>query len=313
MTNQLNEEETDVDVFDQPESVKVQSVDPTQAWVSLPTSTMLTLEEADQLLRWRDASIITIVGERNGGKTTLVTEIYGRYLRGAFANSYFCHSLTLMGFERKSFHSRAESGRSYPDTDRTSAQDGLRFFHLALSNETDLLRRDLLISERAGEVYREIRDRPDRAVEMIEIRKATTIAFIVDGERVALPRKRSEVFSSVRNIVRVVINSGNISSQTQIQLVVTKFDLLEGDEKSQARDALASFEQTIETMLSGQFHFEIFHTAARALHPNSEPAQGLAPLLKTWLRAKPLEHIDNPCLPELTDEFDKLLVRRAVQ
>lgn len=81
MTNQLNEEETDVDVFDQPESVKVQSVDPSQAWVSLPTSTMLTLEEADQLLRWRDASIVTIVGERNGGKTTLVTEIYARYLR----------------------------------------------------------------------------------------------------------------------------------------------------------------------------------------------------------------------------------------
>ncbi len=218
-----------------------------------------------------------------------------------------------MGFERKSFHSRAESGRSYPDTDRTSAQDGLRFFHLALSNETDLLRRDLLISERAGEVYREIRDRPDRAVDMVEIRKATTIAFIVDGERVAAPRKRAEVFSSIRNIVRVVTNSGNISSQTQIQLVVTKFDLLEGDEKSQARDALATFEQTIETMLSGQFHFETFHTAARSLHPDSEPAQGLAPLLKTWLRAKPLEVIDNPCLPELTDEFDKLLVRRVAQ
>ncbi|CNI41848.1 MULTISPECIES: TRAFAC clade GTPase domain-containing protein [Yersinia] len=313
MTNQLNEEDTDVDVFEQPESVKVQVADPSQAWVSLPASTMLTVEEADQLLCWRDASIITIVGERNGGKTTLVTEIYGRFLHGAFANTYFCHSLTLMGFERKSFHSRAESGRSYPDTDRTSAQDGLRFFHLALSDETDLLRHDLLISERAGEVYREIRDRPDRAVDMIEICKAATIAFIVDGERVAAPRKRAEVFASVRNIVRVVANSGNIAAHAQIQLVVTKFDLLDGVDKTEARDALATFEQSIESMLSGKFNIEVFHTAARALHPHSEPAQGLALLLRTWLKAKPPEDIRNLSIPELTDEFDKLLLRRIVQ
>ncbi|MDK9585740.1 TRAFAC clade GTPase domain-containing protein [Lelliottia wanjuensis] len=312
MTDQHAGIDTDVDVFEQPESVTVQPSDANLTWVSLPAAAMLSVAEVDQLLCWRDASIIAIVGERNGGKTTLVTEIYGRFLHGAFANAYFCHSLSLLGFERKSFQSRAVSGRVYPDTDRTSAQEGLRFFHLALSKDSDFSRHDLLISERAGEVYREIRDQPDRAADLIEIRKASTIVFIIDGERVAAPRRRAEVFASVRDIIRVITRTGNVAPQAQIQLVVTKFDLLDGDDKVEARNSLTEFEQKIEAMLTERFNVAIFHTAARAPLVDAESGQGLAPLLKTWLRRKPLVQLNSPSIPELSDEFDRLLLRRTV-
>jgi hypothetical protein len=304
-------ENVDIDVFE--DSVASKATDNDVPWVKLPPSTLLNLEDADQLLRWRDASVIAVVGERNGGKTTLVTEIYGSFLRGSFADACFCNSLSLLGFEKKSFQSRAVSGALRPDTPRTSAQDGLLFFHLAVSDQSDFQRRDLLISERAGEVYREIRDNPNRAVEMIEIRKATTVAFIIDGERVAAPRMRAEVFASVRNIVRALAETGNIAAQAQIQLVTTKYDLLDGDSMLDAQNALTHFEQSIIKLLAGKFDVVSFRTTARDPNAGSEPARGLAPLLKSWLKPQEPAPTNNFKMPELSDEFDRLLLRRAIK
>ena len=303
--------ETDVDVFEQSEAE--QAADLSQRWASLPASSMLSVEDADELLRWRAASIIAIVGERNGGKTTLVTEIYERFLRGSFADAIFCHSLSLLGFEKKSFQSRAESGGDRPDTPRTSAQDGLLFFHLALSDDSDLHRTDLLISERAGEVYREIRDTPERAAEMIEVRKAAAVVFIIDGERVAAPLKRAEAFASVRNIVRAMLDTENIAPWAKIQLVTTKCDLLEGDAASDAREALLQFEGQIEKLLRGRFQITAFRTAARDPEGRIEPARGVAPLLRSWLTPPQMQVIEQPELMELSDEFDRFLLRRNVK
>lgn len=311
MIDEQGEVDADVDVFEQSDTTNI----PAQnlQWAALPSSETLTVEEADQFLRWRDARVVAIVGERNGGKTTLIAEIYSRFLHGSFADTLFCHSLSLRGFEKKCFQSRAESGALNPDTPRTSAQEGLSFFHLALSNASDLKRQDLLISERAGEVYREIRDKPQRATGMIEIRKASSIVLIIDGERVAAPRKRHEVFASVRNIIRALVDTGNISAQTQIQLVTTKCDLLEGDSMIDACEALFGFEQSIIALIAGQFEVVTFRTSARDPRPSSEPARGLAPLLQSWLRPKPLAKSQHHKMPELTSEFDRLALRKIIQ
>ncbi|EHI50216.1 hypothetical protein IYQ_22930 [Aeromonas salmonicida subsp. salmonicida 01-B526] len=189
MTDENEEVDVDIDVFEQ--SVTEQAASSDLRWELLPSSSMLSIEDAEILLRWRKASIITVVGERNGGKTTLVAQLYEQFLRGPFAQTLFSHSLSLQGFERKSFQSRAEYGADRPDTPRTSAQDGLAFFHIAVSDEASLERTDLLISERAGETYRELRDRPELAANLIEIRKAAAIVLIVDGQRVAEPRTRA--------------------------------------------------------------------------------------------------------------------------
>lgn len=304
------ESDEDVDVFER--SGEIQEAEQNSRWATLPPSTMLSLEDADNFLLWREAAIIAVVGERNGGKTTLITEIYGRFLRGPFAEACFCHSLSLQGFERKIFQSRALSGAMYPDTPRTSAQDGLSFFHLAISTDTDFKRRDLLISERAGEVYREVRDMPARADDMIEIRKATTVVFIIDGERIAAPRRRTEVFASVRSIIRALVDTGSIAAQAQVQLVTTKYDLLEGDTMAEARNRLSEFEKSIAVMLTGRFDVMTFRTTARDPRTGSEPARGLAPLLKSWLKPIPQVAMENIMMPELLDEFDRLLLRRTI-
>ncbi|MGK9527579.1 hypothetical protein O6482_25935, partial [Salmonella enterica subsp. enterica] len=83
---------------------------------------------------------------------------------------------------------------------------------------------------RAGETYREVRDTPSRATELIELQRATTIAFVVDGERVLNDRKRTEVFASARSIVRALNETGTIKPGARLQFVTTKFDLLDGDD-----------------------------------------------------------------------------------
>jgi hypothetical protein len=119
-------ENSDIDVFEE-SGAKLQA-DADLDWVRLPRCDLLSIEEADELLRWRPAMLVAVVGERKSGKTTLITEIYERFLRGPFAGQSFSYSQTLLGFEKKSYRSRADSRADKPDTTRTSARDGLRFF-----------------------------------------------------------------------------------------------------------------------------------------------------------------------------------------
>lgn len=312
-TNELStvvgsDDDADVDVFDPSEGRR--APDEVPRWAELPQSAVLSVEAADDFLCWRDATVVAIVGERNGGKTTLVTELYSCFLRGTFAEMLFCHSLSLMGFEQRCFQSRAQSGGLYPETPRTSKQEGLSFFHLGLANTSDLKRHDLLISERAGEVYREIRDRPERAAEMTELRKASSIVFIIDGERVSCPLKRHEAYASVRHLIRAIIFSGNLSPRAQVQLVTTKYDLLEGEACVDARESLAEFESAIVKLVAGKFEVSSFNTAARDPRPGEQPAQGLAPLLRSWLQPPSSMSFREIPLPVLSDEFDRLMLNR---
>ena len=307
MTDENVVDDADTDVFEGAGEGTVNDTD--SRWVELPTAGMLTIQEADELLRWRDASVIAIVGERNGGKTTLVAELYERFLRGPFAGYLYSHSLSVLGFERKTFQSRAESGADKPDTPRTSTQDGLRFFHLAVSDE-QLMRTDLLLSERAGEAYREVRDHPSGAREIIEVRKARVVVFVLDGERVADPLRRAEAIASVRHLARAFTDSNAISPQCEIQVVTTKWDLLSAAAMVGAQDALLSFEQQFVATYSPRFFkASTYRVAARDPEGLMEAGFGLAPLLQSWLKS-PSQIVFAPSpLPHLADEFDRLLVR----
>jgi len=310
MTDENKVDDADTDVFEAIGTTGP-SKDTDGRWITLPAAGMLGIPEADELLRRRNASVIAIVGERNGGKTTLIAELYERFLRGPFAETLFTHSLSLLGFERKTFQSRAESGAEYPDTPRTSKQDGLGFFHLAVSSE-HARRTDLLISERAGETYRDVRDRPAGALDLIEVRKAKAIVFILDGERVVDPLRRAEAIASVRHLARAFMDSNAIASQCEIQLVTTKIDLLESDALAGARAALEAFEQQFVSAYGSHFSkVDTFRVAARDPKGVMAAGFGLEPLLQSWLKPASQPGMPPPPLPQLADEFDRLLVRRV--
>src|SRR5438876_9938239 len=94
--------------------------------VRLASAEVLSPAEVDEFLRWRSATFVTIIGERDSGKTTLILAIYDRFLEGPFAGCLFTGSRTLIGFEKRSHLARAESGRSQPDTPHTSIGEELK-------------------------------------------------------------------------------------------------------------------------------------------------------------------------------------------
>jgi len=309
MTEVREGDQEDTDVFETAGDDSAKDVE--SRWVELPSVNMLSLQGADELLRWREASVVAIVGERNGGKTTLVTELYERFLRGPFAGCFYSHSLTIQGFESKTFQSRADSGAELPDTGRTSKTDGLKFFHLSVSDESSV-RTDLLISERAGETYRDVRNRPEVAVQIVEVRKARKVVFILDGERVADPRRRAEAIASVRSLMRIFVDQNAISTQSEIQIVTTKWDLLIGDSMAIARETVSKFEEhSIAIYSDGFTKVRTFRIAARDPVGVMEAGFGLEPLLRSWVDPIPQTAFAPPQLPPLTDEFDRLLLKRA--
>ncbi|MGI2214343.1 TRAFAC clade GTPase domain-containing protein [Shewanella oncorhynchi] len=304
----LNIETEDLDVFDEVHAPSDAGKD--VQVIKLPSSMLMSIAEADSLLRCKDAAIVAVIGERNGGKTTLLTEMYNQFLQGSFADSSFCYSRTLLGFEEKSFPSRADSRLTRPDTPRTSVQDGLRFFHLAVHDKTDAKRKDLLITERAGETYREIRDNPATAAELLEIRKAAYIVFILDGERVADNRRRAEAFSSVRGMIKAVVETSNLKNKVEIQLVTTKCDLFESEQKQKIIGMLETFEQQLAVMLSTKCNFIAHRTVARNPTPGTKNTEGLDELLRSWLKTVQPKFETEIKIPLLKSEFDKLFFRR---
>ncbi|WP_315753397.1 MULTISPECIES: TRAFAC clade GTPase domain-containing protein [unclassified Bradyrhizobium] len=298
-----------MDVFEEAGTNVQASLD--QDWIALPRCDLLSIEEADELLRWRPAMVVAIVGERKSGKTTLITEIYERFLRGPFAGQLFSYSQTLLGFEKKSYPSRADSRAEKPDTTRTSMQDGLRFFHLGLVSQETRRRADLLITERAGEAYRNARDRPADSKSLLELAKARTVVFILDGERVVNDKTRAEAFASIRGMIRAFSDAGAVSARAEIQLVTTKFDLIAGKEAGDALDALSQFEERLVKSHCARFA-KVTHwrTAARDPKGEMEPAWGVPSVLQSWLNPPRLVREPSPAIPELHDEFDRLLLRR---
>lgn len=301
------EEDTDLDVFDKaaPEQVAPKE----KEWTDLPHADLLGIEDADELMRWRPANLVAIVGERDAGKTTLVAEIYERFLRAPFAGLMFAGSRTLTGFEKRCYLARIRSGAAAPDTVRTSVQQGLRFFHLGLTSVTDRRRHDLLISERAGESYRAARDDPPKARGYLELSKARTIVFALDGERVVNDKIREDATSTVRNLIRIAAESGSVSPLAEVQLVTTKLDFLLPETAAHALAAVEDFERRMLDENGNRFaKFTVWRTAARGPSSLVEAAFGVAPLLLSWL-SPPTPAPPVPAQPILQDEFDRLLLR----
>lgn len=309
----MTEQDADEDDFDVFEGAnpKTEDLDSGADWIAMPSAGLLDVAQADELLRWRDANIVAIVGELNGGKTTLAAELYERFLRGAFKDLIFSHSLTLHGFEEKCFEARAASGRTIPHTPRTSAQDELSFFHLGVLSTGAGCRTDLLISERAGEVYRDVRDSPATAERLIEVAKADVVVFVIDGAQVADARQRSEAFASVRHLVKALAQTAWAKPGTRYQFVTTKWDKLRADEYSAARDALTAFEEQLAGSFPQAARPQVFQVAARDPTGVLAPGYGLEELLSSWVGEAPCRSAVQPKDPTTDSEFDMLYFRTS--
>jgi hypothetical protein len=284
--------------------------------VSLPSGDALTQDDVDHFLRWRGATFITVIGESYSGKTTLICALYERFLKGSFAGLGFTGSRTIVALERRCHHARVDSGRTTPETARTSHHDGLRYFHFAVApNGYPRKRTDLLLSDRSGEVYRSARNNSTIVGMLSEIPQADRIVLLLDGRRAANPIERAGALQSVRQTLRVLLDNDALGPTSIVQIVTTKIDLIIARAYEQEMaNTLAGFHDRLSSDFGPRLRSLSFHDiAARDPTNRFAPAHGLDALIEDW--ATPRPRYTPPAPPPLTlhTEFDRLLVRTPME
>lgn len=287
--------------------------------VKLPSGEALDVAGVDEFLRWRPMTLVTIVGDRDSGKTTLISSIYDRFLRGPFAGYLFAGSRTLIGLERRSHYARVDSGMTTPDTPRTSISEGVRFFHLALARaDAPDARADLMLSDRAGETYRQARGNSRLVSDLIEVKKADCLVLLLDGARVVNPVERAGAVQSVRQTLRALWDGGALDAGARVQVATTKIDILraqpEGD-KAHTDTLLTALRDGLRADFGPRLgDLSFWDIAARDPAGTFEPAYGVDALLASWLDKvpRPATIIDRPGLV-LQSEFDRLLARTPME
>lgn len=292
-------------------SAKVESLIP------LPLGETLAPSEVDVFLRWRPAKLITVVGDSFSGKTTFVAALYERYLKGAFADQRFAGSWTLVGFERCCHESRVNSGRLGPDTPRTSRLEGLKYFHLAIESDIDGRgrRTDLMISDRAGEVYKEARDNTALIRELPEVSGSDRLIILLDGDRLAEAGTRAQAMQSVRGSLRAFVDCQALGMMSRVQVVLTKMDkVVKHAEHDHIMKAVAEFQRRLKETFAGRLlELTFWEIAARDPTGTFAGAHGIDLLIRDWVKPEePIGAVDSTRL-QLSSEFDRLLNRSSAE
>jgi hypothetical protein len=284
--------------------------------VELSSGEVLTSADVEVFLRWRPATFVTIIGERESGKTTLVCALYDRFLRGPFSGLSFAGSRTLIALERRSHYSRVDSGRFVPDTTRTSISEGLSYFHFAVAPVGKPKGRvDLFLSDRAGEIYRRARGNSDLIGTLPEIPQAHRIVLLLDGGRVAEPAERHGAMHSVRQTLRAFLDNDALGSSSIVQVVTTKIDIVAAHkERDDISRVVSAFAERLTADFAPRLRQLTFHDiSARDPSGQFAPAHGTSALISDWVISRPRAVPAKMPPLELRSEFDRLLDRTPIK
>ncbi|MDN7752663.1 TRAFAC clade GTPase domain-containing protein [Burkholderia gladioli] len=271
----------------------------------------LSVDEADDCMlsapSGRRLAVICLVGVPDSGKTTLLASLYEIVRRNLAAELGFVGSETIQGFEERCHLSRLTSENETPDTPRTSRE--LQFLHLSVLAKQTGTRVELFMTDRRGEQFQDVLDRPALSETLTEVRRGDNIGFLLDGEHLIDPDRRE---SAISKVVRLAMALKTVVRQsTGVQLVVTKRDKIHGnDDETFVRKRV----ETVSEILSGIFgtgiRFSLHYTAARDLDGNSN---GMSELLAEWLRTPDEMRTEAPNLPLGNNFFERLMNLRSTR
>lgn len=255
--------------------------------IVLPSGDLLDQDEASQLLRRGNSRVIAVVAPKDAGKTTLIASVFELFLRGPIGSFEFAGSRTMYAFERACHPSRGVSRNARPKTERTFLTT-VKFYHAALRGPgVDAL--DLVVADRNGEDYGSAPDDTDTVGGFIEIHRADTITFLVDGRQLADPVTRNTVGTDMLAIAQALIDGGGIEGRPRVALVLTKYDDIErsADKERASRDfeKIVGKFRTLHADVFGEIRS--FEVAACPSDTSLPLGHGVADLLAYWEETSP--------------------------
>ncbi len=287
---------------------------PVSNMAQLPTGQPFSQGQLDTFLLQKPAHLVAIVGDTSSGKSTLLCALYDQFARGGFADLTFAGSATLMAFEKVAHYSRAVSGATVPDTERTFLSQGLQYYHLATVADKDACGQiNLFMSDRAGETYRAGLDQPSQLLALQELRLARTVAVLIDGARLARMEEQHQVLENVRQLVRSMMDSGALNVGQHLQIVLTKRDEVErsGRAESLVANALDVVTRLTRDFGHGLASVNFYEIAARDPLKGYAMAFGCGTLLQSWINAdEPQTQVVSPSR-RINCHFDRLAVNQT--
>lgn len=280
-----------------------------------PAGEHLEGDDALAVTRARPSRVVLLAGPPNCGKTTLVASLYERFHAGPFAGYLFAGSRTLVGLEQRCHFARRASGRERPDTPRTTISPAIRMLHLRLAASEALgpgHPLDVLLTDIYGEAFRLAADSEDECRELHILRRADHVAILFDGAMLREPRTRQEPFNVADALLRLATDTGMLDAGSNVQLVVTKRDLL-GGEGGDVRDLfIANRRAWLQDRYAGKVgRLDWFEVAARPEVGNITPGLGLDRLLRHWAEVARRFHTPDPAPSGgFATEFDRYVAVR---
>jgi hypothetical protein len=250
---------------------------------------LLNPAEASQLLAGGPGRVVVWLGERGSGKTTLTARLYERQ-RLVGEEVLFAGSWTLLAFEAVAYGRRlVAGGLQAPANQSPRETDERQIYHLALSQDGD--RRNLLVADLSGEVFRALADNQIAVSSIPIVRRADKLALIVDGAALRDPLRRASVSTRLHQLIERLAADALPHPGTDLALVVTKWDLIAEDP-----DTLAYWQEREHQLAADvrELHAEAVHVRVAAGAPASFPQDDGVGALRSWLLATPGANTDPP-------------------
>ena len=142
---------------------------------------------------------------------------------------------------------------------------------------------DLLVTDLRGEVFEDARDSIEGCQRLGLLSRADHIVIIVDGAKLNRPDARHEVCIEAETLLRSFLDSGMLGNRALIEIVFSKWDLIE--DNPQGQQAASRAEERLMRLYGQQVErLEFTRIAARPTPASGlELGHGVEVLFKRWV------------------------------
>ncbi|SHI10379.1 hypothetical protein SAMN02745823_02440 [Sporobacter termitidis DSM 10068] len=281
----------------------------------LPSGRALSLHETYSVMAAENTVLIILIGPSECGKTTIETTLYQLFQRNSVSEFLFAGSKTIQGYEERAFYTRVNSKQEVATTPRTSRGLQEIFLHLCLFDRNKKQRINYLFADLSGEeIQAHLANVNSLTQNMSFIRHANSFTVILDGERLANKHQRNGVIEEASTILRTILDAGLYSSSTKVQLVISKYDIIEASNDANTKQYIEKNLQELQLLITKYINKISVHKVAAMPNKGSlEVGFGLDNLLTSWeyIPSYLQMNITYGVKYSLKSEFNKLFYKLA--
>jgi energy-coupling factor transporter ATP-binding protein EcfA2 len=209
--------------------------------IKIQSSNALNIEESNVFLRANETNLVVLAGKDKCGKTTIIATLIQLFQeQNGFEQFQFASSKSLIGFEQRCHPSRMESEGSEEKTTRTPVLNiddyasSQTFLQLTLRKNNKIYH--FLIADISGEVFDALTASTEACKKLAFLKRCDNFSLIFDVSALIEMPKRATVKTKTISILRSLIDADMISRKTHIQILFSKWDVIDNIDNKETHE-----------------------------------------------------------------------------